>query len=148
MVRAQTESYRNTTPRARSLFQSIKSRREIERKHWEGDIGKQSCFLSTTCMIVYFIFTFANSHCSTHRRFRGGSSSSESEGWGVGGNAGWEPATPSSFRPDFWWSDNFSPSKAATLNDNCSGSICKTKGGMVLVQHWHETLKLNKWLIS
>lgn len=48
----------------------------------------------------------------------------------MGGNAGWEFAPFAFFRPDFR-SDNesLSPSRAATLNDNCSGSICKTKGG-------------------
>lgn len=61
-------------------FQSIKSRREIERK-WEEKVGDtlESSFLSSDTTI-YCIYTFASSHCSTHRRLRGGSSSSESEG--------------------------------------------------------------------
>jgi hypothetical protein len=104
------------------LKQDDKEKKKSKRER-KKDVAKCNCLL----IRLSVLFTLASSHCSTHRRFRGGSSSSESEGWGVGGRTG--PASSSSFRLDLAdWFVSFSPSRAATLNDNCSGSICGTKG--------------------
>lgn len=75
------------------------------------------------------ILTFANSHCSIDRLFRRGSSSSESEGWGVGGKPGRVVPLLLFFIFilvfAFCWS--LSPKSAATLNEDWSGSICRKK---------------------
>lgn len=76
------------------------------------------------------VFTFTNSHCSVHRRFRRGSSSSESDGWGVGGKPGRELASSSFFMfipALFVFCNSLSPRSAATLNDDCNGSTCNTR---------------------
>lgn len=68
---------------------------------------------------------FANSHCSRQRLLRGNSSSSESDGCGVGGNS--RRLFPSSGRFRFSSLNpllkmTFSPNIAATLNVECNGS--------------------------
>jgi len=119
-IKRQSERWVRAQTKSCFSFQSIKSRREIERRKR----GRKRESIAIVCLSIRLsiLFTLASSHCSTHRRFRGGSSSSESEGCGVGSRTGWVLVSSSSFRsglPDLF--EGFSPSKAATLNDN--GSI-------------------------
>lgn len=99
--------------------------------HWSGlSIGQKKSKKGSFAMKMHtekatsidnIILTFANSHCSTHRLFRKGSSSSESEGCGVGGKPG--RAFPSSFfftfiSAAFVFCRSLSPKSAATLNED------------------------------
>lgn len=143
-MRAQTESYRNTTPRASSPFQSIKSRREIERKHCEGDVGKQCSFLTTT---VHFIYSPSPTRIAGHIAAFGAARPPPSrrvEGWVAtrGGN----PHPP---RPSARISDDPIISRPAgpqhwTINVAVP-SVKQREAYIVLLRHWHETLKFNKW---